>query len=388
MARRYKAIINPELLVWARSSAGMDPEEAVRRLRKKRIKLDVSRLKSWETGAQAPTVAQLLKIAKVYRQSFAAFYLASPPAVFTPPTRDYRRPFGKEPRVISPELAFEMRLSMERREICLELLSRDGESPPFFDLTASVTEDPEQLGSRLRSFLGIEWERQQRWRDSRIALNAWRDQLEAKGVLVFQGTEVEPSDMRGFSIAQFPLPIIVVNRKDAYAGRVFSMIHELAHIVLQKSGLCDLDETSRIEVFCNRVAGSALVPRKLLLNEPLVKRTAGPYWDDGVLESLARMYSVSREVILRRLLTFGLTDSNFYETKREQYLREYGKRRESTSRGFLDPVTDVKSAAGKRFIGLVLDALESGHIMAGDACEFLGVRSRHFDRLALEISLG
>ncbi|VDB00959.1 hypothetical protein S1OALGB6SA_2053 [Olavius algarvensis spirochete endosymbiont] len=52
--------------------------------------------------------------------------------------------------------------------------------------------------------------------------------------------------------------------------RTFAFLHELAHLILRLSGLCDLSEenTARpreFEVFCNKVAILALVADKLLL---------------------------------------------------------------------------------------------------------------------------
>ncbi|MGZ9034940.1 MAG: ImmA/IrrE family metallo-endopeptidase [Rhodospirillales bacterium] len=64
------------------------------------------------------------------------------------------------------------------------------------------------------------------------------------GVLVFQATRVEMDEVRGFSIAEPVLPVIVVNRKDAPSGRTFSLLHEFTHLLLRRSGICDFDESA------------------------------------------------------------------------------------------------------------------------------------------------
>jgi Zn-dependent peptidase ImmA (M78 family) len=139
------------------------------------------------------------------------------------------------------------------------------------------------------------------------------------GVLVFQSTDIDLSEMRGYSLASQPLPVIVVNRKDSPAARQFTLLHELTHLMLHTSGLCDLEIGSgrrgaehSTEVFCNHTAGAALVPRALLLSDPIVKSHRGIVWEDGELKSLAAAHSVSREVILRRLLIAGRTTQVFY----------------------------------------------------------------------------
>ncbi len=50
-------------------------------------------------------------------------------------------------------------------------------------------------------------------------------------------------------------------------GRIFTFLHEAVHVMLNQSGLCDIGDdrrgnspTSRVEMFCNRVAGATLFP--------------------------------------------------------------------------------------------------------------------------------
>ncbi len=367
--------------MWARQSVAMDLEHAATRLR-----VSPEKLRSWESGESRPTVKQLFTIASVYRQNFAAFYLPSPPAVFQPPLTDYRRlPAGKA-RKKSPELWMDVREAIDRRAICLELYGERGESPPEFPTTAKTAEDPEQVGGRIRFLVRIAYEEQRSWKDRRTAFNRWREAIESIGVLVFQSREVDLGEMRGYSVAMQPLPVVVVNRKDSPAGRQFTLLHELTHLMLHTSGLCDLEVPSRYprmerttEVFCNHVAGAALVPSVNLLEEPIVYSHRGMVWQDGELESLAATYSVSREVILRRLLILGRTSQRFYESKREQFQQQYELL--SKPKGFLTPYRDLISAAGKPFVSLVLSAYHDDHLTASDVSEYFGVNLKHLDKI-------
>jgi Zn-dependent peptidase ImmA (M78 family)/DNA-binding XRE family transcriptional regulator len=388
MGRIYRAVINPELLVWARLSAKMEMQDAA-----SKIHVSPEKLKAWESGESAPTINQLRKVASVYRQSFAAFYLPTPPEVFEPPTHDYRRLPDERTKVVSPDLVFDVRLAVERREIFLELLGEMNEAPTEFTAAIQPTFDPEVAASGMREILGVSVEQQRQWQDPRVGFNSWREAFEASGVLVFQSSGIPLSEMRGYSFAVFPLPVVVVNWKDSYAGRTFSMFHELTHVMLRSSGLCDLEtdsrhttEDERTEVFCNHVAGAALVPKGEFLNEPLLRDRRGPEWDDEVLRKLSTDYAVSREVILRRLLVLGLTTDAYYREKRDEYLQEYRLRLKSV--GFLHPATDALSAAGKAFTRLVLEAFHSGRITSSDVSDYMGVRAKHFSKLEMDAVLG
>jgi Zn-dependent peptidase ImmA (M78 family) len=96
--------------------------------------------------------------------------------------------------------------------------------------------------------------------------------LEAKDILVFQFTGVRPKQMLGFSLSFDQLPVIAVNRKLKANGRVFTLLHELAHLLIGESGVCDLAEDhlgsptdQRTEVFANRLAAAVLLPKSSLV---------------------------------------------------------------------------------------------------------------------------
>ncbi len=351
---------------------------------------------NWETGQSRPTVRQLEKAAKVYRQSFAAFFLPAPPATFKLPFHDFRKLPGGVDEPTSRELIFDVRASLDRREILLELTETKVEQ---FNLRASIKDDPEKLGDAVRGFIGISVATQTNWKDPPFAFREWRNAAEVKGVLVFQSTKSSLDEMRGYSIAEFPFPIVVVNRKDTPAARIFTLFHEMAHLMLRSSGICDLDPaTQRIpadeatETFCNRVAGAVLVPRDHLLSLDIVNAHDGDNWDDNEIADLARLYSVSREVVLRRLLTFNLTNDRFYRLKRSQYQAQIDKLREDEEReekqGFVPPSTNVISTTGRPFVRTVLEALDSQQITTVDACQYLRVKFPQLDKIRAVLSQG
>ena len=385
MPSSANALINKNMLVWARESAGLNVEEAAQKLGVSEEKLSI-----WESGEAFPTIKQLKKIANGYKQSFAAFYLAKVPPVFKPPMKDFRRLPGDAMGAISTELRYDTRRALERRDIFLELLEERGETPVDFSLKSTMRRSPESLAKELREFLRVTIRRQLSWRDDRLAFNWWQEMIERQGVLVFQATRVPLDEMRGYSIAKFPLPIVVVNWKDSYTGRIFTMLHELVHLIIRSSGVCDLDfladrppEQQRTEVFCNRVAGNALVPADHLLSHSAVTHDHGPAWTIDELAGMARYYSVSRDVILRRLLTCGRTTNFHYMRTRAALAKEYEelKKKNGEKSGYVPPYRNAISAAGKPMVRLVLESLDAERITANDVSDYLDVKLRHLQRI-------
>ncbi len=388
MARSAEAIIKPELLTWGRYSTGMPKSVASRK-----IGISVEKLLSWESGETRPTVKQLRKVANVYKQTFAAFFLPDPPEVFEPPLHDFRKLSPEEDESLSPELMLDIRYSLDRREIYLDLMQDFGEKPPLFKPKTTIQKDPENVATRIRKLLKVTFSKQSKWKDNRIAFNNWRESIEEIGILVFQATQTPISEMRGYSIAQFPLPVISVNRKDSYSGRTFSMIHELTHIMLRESGLCDLDQTQnpnsrsrKIEVFCNHVAGATLVTKEHILSDPIVMGHTDFEWSEFEISSLSKKFCISREVILRRLLTLGKTTKEFYLQKRNDYqkvLESIPKKKG----GFVPPSTNVVSATGKPYTRLVIDAFNSNRITTSDASDYLGVKLKHLGKISQAVGI-
>ncbi|HWB52206.1 MAG TPA: XRE family transcriptional regulator [Stellaceae bacterium] len=392
MPERVRAIVKPELLIWARESAGFSAAEAAEKLH-----IDPDRIAAWEAGDDSPSIPQLRRIAELYRRPLAVFYLQRIPDDFQV-IRDLRRLPGAGMRRMPPELRYEIRRASQLRALAIELAEDAGETIAPFTLAATQAENPEDIGQRVRTALGITDDEQRRWRDQdgRDALRGWRDRIEAAGVLVFQATRFTADEASGFAIAERTLPVVAVNRKDPPTRRTFSLLHEFVHLMLSVSGVSDLHtdearppEDQAVEIFCNQAAAAALMPRDWLQREAIV-RMRGPAattWQDGEIADLARAFSVSREALLRRLLTLGRTTSEFYRRKRGQYLAEYQavreRQRESTADDSIRrnmPVETV-SNIGRPLVRMILGNYYQDRLTLSEVAGYLGIKTKHIPKL-------
>jgi Zn-dependent peptidase ImmA (M78 family) len=374
---RTEANPTPRVLMWARESAGLPIELAA-----KKVTVASERLAAWERGEQRPTFAQLRKLSEVYKRPLAIFYLTEPPRGFQP-MHDFRRAAGPAAAPNSPELTMEIRKAHDRREWALELLEEIEEQPPQVGIAIALNQDPEAAAEAVRALLGVSLKQQRTWRADYEALKQWRLLIENAGILTFQAPDVDVNEARGFSISERPLPVAVANIKDAPRGRIFTFVHEITHILLRDGGICDLhesedDESSRIEAFCNRVAGATLFPRAALLATDTVRRhrRGEMVWSDDELAEISRQFGGSREAALVRLLTLGLTSNTFYEQTREEFLKRYAEQRQK-QRGFALPHVVALASAGPTFASLVIESFNRERITASDVSDYLGIRLRH-----------
>ena len=394
MAARIKAIINPALIMWARDSAGFTVAEAAQKLG-----IEERHLAAWEDPKvdEGPSIPQLRKLAALFKRPLAVFYLPDPPKNFAV-MRDLRRLPATGIRRYSPALQMEIRTANERRELALELAADLEEEFPKFTLTATDDEDPEQVGERIRATFGVtvQLQSQRRDNDGRAGFNGWRHKIEDAGVLVFQTTRFPSEDASGFAIAADTLPVIAVNRKDVPARRTFSLLHELAHLMLHVSGVSDLvtdaarpPEDQKLEVFCNHVAAAALMPKDTLLADPIVvaQGARSVNWSDAEVQELARQFDVSREALLRRLLTFNRTTADFYGKKREQYLAEYlaskarQKERPEDTEMKRNMPQETVSNFGRPLIRMLLGNYYQDRLTLSEVSGYLGLKVKHIPKL-------
>lgn len=379
-----KAIVEPAVLQWLRDSTGFSVEDVARR-----VQTSTENVLAWESGDKQPSMAQLRQLAHAFKRSISDFFLPRPMPEPTIP-HDFRQLPDSGAHKYSVALRHELRLAYRRRVVALDLAAERELKPEKFSLwsTVNLREDPEEAGGRVRKALGIDISQQRHWRDSRSGYNAWRQRIESLGVLVFQITSVDREQMLGFSLGFDEFPVIGINRKTKPNGRTFTLLHEFTHLMLGESAICDIEEDvfrppqeQRVEVFCNHVAGAALVPLNELLQHSLVfeKPSTQKTWQDEELAELARFFCVSEEVLLRRMLIAGKTTREFYAEKRRQYAARFQQaeheRREARDLDFKRNVALEAASNLGSFARLVLDSYDSDVINLTDASKFLGVKA-------------
>jgi Zn-dependent peptidase ImmA (M78 family)/DNA-binding transcriptional regulator YiaG len=387
---RTEADVTPKVLVWARTSLGLKPKEAARRLN-----VTEARLSEWELGAARPSIPQAERLAGLYKRPLAVFYMPAPPSEPTPPS-DYRTLPGHHDESLSPASRLAIRKAQRLQRVARELAHDLGTARPVRLPRVNMDGDAETAAERVRLELGVPIETQFGWRDARHALNEWSRVLERLGVLVFQ-LDFPVKEMRGFSLPSPTTPAVVLCIHDRTGPRSFSMFHELAHLAGRDGVLCDMGwkyqapaPVIRTEKFCNHFAGAFLVPRAALLDK-LGGAGAGKAhdsdWPDERLRELAGFFKVSREVILRRLLIMGLTTQTYYEHMRRQWAEE--RPRSTPRKGFKrSPARTSISERGRPLIAMLAESYSLGNISFAALTDYLGVRGKHVEKVVALATTG
>ena len=379
------ALVEPSLLFWARKSANLEPLAAARK-----IGIPEGRVEAWEDGKLKPTIAQLRKAAHVCRRPLGVFFLPEPPQGFET-MRDFRRIFRSGEAEWSAALHDEYRRAHAQRDALLELADLDGIEPPSRWRLANLPDVDESIAAAARRALesAAPINYPTPGADEYRHLAYWIAALEQMGVMVMQtrGGQIETDEMRAFSLYFDEVPVIALNGADWPRGRLFSAIHEYAHLLLHTSGLCDTTtdtrattEDRRLEARCNAIAAEILMPAADVLGSEMVhERAPGHEWTLAELIDAARPFGVSVESFLRRLVTLGRVPIKFYRAFREDRAeRDLRGNRSSGGSFYLTKARDL----GRGYVRTVVDAHSRSVIDSAKAAAFLDVKVNQIGKLA------
>lgn len=378
MAKSMKVDVNPDVLVWARKNSSLDIDIAA-----SKIKVKIEQLRAWESGDDKPSIAQLRKLANIYKFPISVFFLSVVPKNFSV-MKDFRHLPEYMPAKFSRQLQLEIRKVQQRRETAIELQSSLVDEISTFDKKVSLEDDVRNSALKIREILHLDINKQKKWSNPRIAFNEMRYLVENTGILVFEVDNVDIQEMRGFAIAEKIMPVIAINRKDSFNGRIFSLLHEFVHILLGQGGISNSsyydDTEEKVEVFCNKLAAEILVPSSIILSNPYIKTGKQRYSDSEIL-AIAKNFSVSEEVILRRLLTLEKISNSFYKEKREEYLEIYKRNaaRTTNDREFKQNVPQQTiTGLGIPFISFAIENFNADKITLNDLSNALGgIKIKH-----------
>jgi Zn-dependent peptidase ImmA (M78 family) len=362
--------VNRDVIAWARHRAGLSQEEAAQKFAK---------IAAWEAGTALPSYPQLEQMADEFRIPIAVFFFPQLPNV--PPIQETFRTlpeaeFTELPRRIQQLLrkakAFQLGLHelAQGRNPAERLITRDLEFTSRMSIDAMVV--------RVRSYVGVSLEQQTAWRGAEEALKEWRQALYRVGIFVFKDAFREES-FSGFSLYDETFPIIYVNNSAAKTRQIFTLFHELAHLLFHTSGIDPLndqyvhrlpEQARQIEVLCNRFAAQFLLPEKAF-----EAAFVGLHATERTAEILADRFHVSREFIFRKFLDRGLISQDDYS----HAARRWAEQRQEGSGG--NPYWSKLSYLGRDYVALAFSQYHQNRIDETQLSEYLDVKPKNVGTL-------
>lgn len=385
MGKKNYAYINKDMLVWARSETPFKTTEDVEI---HASGITAAKLEAWENGSELPSITEAKKLASAYHVPFACFFLSAPPEKKVKRYTDRRTAIGTVYECTSYELWCEIDRIVGNREKLIEYTDAswwDGLELPICRENAS----PDEIATVIRDFLGIQlpFKTKSVYKN---AFNYYRNILEHHGITVSQISGVSLSEMKGLSIYFENCSIIAVNNKDYERAKVFSLFHEMAHLIRRSSSLCliDFDERNDAEEkLCDKIAASVLLPDAALRKVTSQIWPKFKEWSSLCLQSIGDKFGVSSVTVLRRLHDIGIVPYDDYRYIYDCLNEEFEANKEyidstKESKGF--PVSyhiRYLNQQGYLYPRAIVEAHARGEISYGEMCRTLNVNSKHIGKI-------
>ena len=370
-----KIAINPNRLNWCMNTIQIDIEHLSSEVHIAKPTLVLA----MENHA-ALTVTQLQKIATYFKRSLLFFLDPNEvreEKIFTPQFRT----INNQKPIHSSKLRTFIERVEKQRQVYIGLLEDLGEpinANWHPDLNWNVT-DIKKISANIREWLEL---------PKSYDFNDLRHAVEKKGIIVIVSNgyngkwQIDKKDpVRGFSLYYEILPIIVIKKQASEGAQAFTLMHELAHLLLHKESTIDNDEDfynyQGKEKEANEFAGNLLVP-DVFLNQINIKRLLNLRINeyDDFLADFKKLWCVSGRAILVRLLRNDKIPQQCYQDYVTLQEKKYNA---EESRINLDkkPIPRIYrhrepiNVFGKPFVYAVFDSLHNKNITLAKASTYL-----------------
>lgn len=386
-----QALVNPSLLAWARERAQMSIDALSDKLQSK-----PERISAWENGNQRPTFKQAQKLAKTLHVPFGYLFLSKPPQE-TLPIPDLRTIADRQNASLSLEFRDLLNDIKRKQQWYREYALENDESAFEFFGIANIEQNIQDVAHSIRNALGLTSIARGKCRTTEEYLKFLTEKIEAIGVLVMRNSIVGNNthralnvhEFRGFAIGDRYAPLIFMNSSDANSAKIFTLIHELAHLWIAQSGISDIDldktTDNRTEKFCNAVSAEVLTPQDEFLR----------FWDfnAGMGENCSKeasLFKVSTFVTARRAYDLGLVDAGtFYDYYRQESenFEQIRQHRRDQQTGGGSYYANVRVRNGSRFSSAVISSALEGRIPYREAAALLNINASKIAEFSKELGI-
>ncbi len=359
--------INPARIAWCCADHGITPETLAAE-----VGISADRMSAVLHDGEGLTFNQLRSVADFFGRGVLFFLEPEPveaPQVHTP---QFRTLASQKPE-LSPRLKNLIERVEKQRQVFLSLRDElDDASWTPFAPPLLPARNVALAAQQVRQWLGL---------GDKNDFESYRTAVEANGILVFRTNGyngkwqiAKESPIAGFALYDEQCPVIVVKKMASEAAQSFTLMHELAHVLLHQSSWIDDENDLRSaqgrEREANQFAGLVLVPDAFLKQIDDRSRPAEVALLDEWLRPHHQKWGASTEVILRRLMDTGRLPQSVYAAYRDLVSgRTYNNEDQGGSRAYR--YREPRHMFGDRYVRTVLDSLSAQHITLSKASGYL-----------------
>ena len=364
MANNVVDGINLDILKQCRVQIGLSVEDAEKKF---------PRIKKFETGEAKPTYKQFDDLSDMYLIPQWVFFEAELPHEYKLNSNAAFRKLYFARQSDTYHTRRLLKKVEQLRELIIEIRNDLDDpilsfSPPSVDNINTMAE----VAKIVREWLGC----------SEFVVHEfdeWRKKIESKGIFVFltskmkSWSKVDISLFRGMAIYKEVLPIIIINDSDTYKAQIFTLFHELGHLIRKQIVIdtTDFADDSEEEVWCNDFAGNFLMPFSKFKH--ISSPSAIPNEAIDKIKENASNFGVSPLACLVRMRKLSLVDETQFKDIKNSLYNDYIKKNNSpfVRRNILKERT---RQYGHLYTSVIVDAYHSHEITLHRMCKLLDIK--------------
>lgn len=384
MKTKIFAPVHPQTLHWIRIELGLSLETIA-----KKTNFSVENLQKWEEGTEKLTLSQTKKIAKIYKVSVAFLYQKqTPDEHHFKSIVDFRRASSRyEP--FSDRLHLAIRKAHFRQTWMSEFLQSENKQPLDWLGCFSNNDNFFEIAEKCKNWLNIEQEKIKILQDDKEAFDYWVEKIEGKGVIVasnhtHSAYKIDREEYSGIVLYDEYAPLILLNPKDKPSRKIFTLLHELAHLLIKPESCLSAinfrtneDEYDELEVFCNNIASAVLIDKNIV-NKSWQQQTS----ESDNIEILTKKFKVSYSAVAVALKKYDIINQETLNQLLDFYKTKFQENESKSKGGKTIPDKQVLDRCGKLLTTQVLSAYEQGTIDSLEVYDVLGMKLKYLNKLS------
>ncbi len=370
---------NNKILRWARIYSRTTEEELFNRFKNHNY-LD------WEEKTKLPTYKQLEKLIAIYKLPLAVLFFPEPPNI-----KGIDVSFRTLPKHIRDSLTkdtIDIINTARYYQINLSEMFVASQSKKENILNFNVdNKNIYKMVDNLNLIFNTPYEFSLKKRSSKQLFDYWRDIFFEYGIYVFKDS-FKDKTISGFCLFDEHYPVIYINNKMSFTRQLFTLFHELYHLLSSIGGIdflnddfisdLQIEEDKMIEYKCNSFAAEFLVPTKSFISIVGQEEIT-----QILISNLSSKYRVSREVVLRKLLDLNKIEFNYYMEYKNKYNEDYFRNSslDVTKSGGNYFNTQI-SYRGSKYIELAFENYYSERCSLSKLSEYMNMKIPHLKKIA------
>ncbi|MDI6619350.1 MAG: ImmA/IrrE family metallo-endopeptidase [Clostridiales bacterium] len=354
-------------------------------------------IQQWKTGNKKPTFNQVEKLSKATNIPLGYFFLKNPPKEDLPilkcRTIDSLKSQNPSRNLIDTVHSMENIQEWMRNY----LIASDSTKLDFIG-SQKCNKSAHKIAATMHEYLGlaVDWftHEQNVWE----SFKEIRTRAQSLGVIVMMNGIVENNTRRKLEIDEFRaftliddyVPLIFINSNDSKNGKLFSLVHEMAHIWLGINNFFNdrysmASNVSDTETLCNAIAGEFLVPQSLFTQK--WKEQSEKNNIEKKISSLAYYFKCGMTVIARKALINTYIGKEEYNKLVQEAVIHFNenknksKNNETGGNYYNAMITKIDN----RFLNALANSVQEGKTLYSDAFRLTNTNRNTFKALVEKV---